>query len=595
MWLRGHDGSAPDAWTFRHRTFDYMSEIVHVSDGHRFVSARAVFDPTWYGAVRAMRLGMFLPGKQPLAAPRESTEQDGDTALKAIGSVSVMGPAVYNIEDRGAVSCPNGQPGHALHFTSRENDLSASVERRRHRAQLGALLCRHVPGSRRGICRHLRFVRATLRRRQRVLAADGRRDRRNVAGFAAFTEAARRLALSFGRHELPREPAKRNLHAAEGNDSVKRVQSAIATSVAFLRERLRSGAYGLACVGSDGSPRFSDNKGHVFVASFIAEAMSGLFDEIDRTIVLVRILSEENEGNVGVLAPGPYHRDEFRVFHVDSDDTAYVIRTLRRLGVNRTPQCLVRFYREPERLFVTFDAPGPASLTTEASPRHNLLAHPEVNANVYLALRGTHLEELINYDCCGGRRTSAASGKSYFYPSPLYANAARARRAARRRGFAPAVARALSFIAGSQKRRRLVGRRRRPVRDGTRRRGDRAGHPAIRGRDTPRRRAPALDDGGGRILEHRRRAFGSFTPARATCGARTTRTVRTSRHAAPRRCGEPPASSPRSREDVRVCALAVFVLVPSTVVTCPYPAHFVHANANVTFTLNAAGKVADWT
>ena len=121
VWLRGHDGSTTDAWTFRHRTFDYMSEIVHVSDGRRFVSARAVFDPTWYGAVRAMRLGMFLDS-QPPAAPREHTEQARDTALKAIGSVSVMGPAVYNVEDRGAASCPNGQQGHALHFTSREKN-----------------------------------------------------------------------------------------------------------------------------------------------------------------------------------------------------------------------------------------------------------------------------------------------------------------------------------------------------------------------------------------------------------------------------------------------------------------------------------------
>jgi D-alanyl-D-alanine carboxypeptidase len=120
VWLRGHDGSASDAWVLRHRTFDYQSEITHVSDGQRFVSARAVFDPTWYGAVRAMRLGMFLPGKQPPAAPRESTEQAQDTALKPIGSVSVMGAPVYVIEDRGAVSCPSGQPGHALHFTSRE-------------------------------------------------------------------------------------------------------------------------------------------------------------------------------------------------------------------------------------------------------------------------------------------------------------------------------------------------------------------------------------------------------------------------------------------------------------------------------------------
>jgi hypothetical protein len=83
------------------------------------------------------------------------------------------------------------------------------------------------------------------------------------------------------------------------------LDAAIAKAAAFLRERLRSGAYGLACVGSDGAPRFSDNKGHVFVASFIAEAMNGVFDEIGRTIVLVRILSEEDNGLWGFSPPGP--------------------------------------------------------------------------------------------------------------------------------------------------------------------------------------------------------------------------------------------------------------------------------------------------
>src|ERR1700694_705088 len=152
-----------------------------------------------------------------------------------------------------------------------------------------------------------------------------------------------------------------------------RVQSAVAKAAAFLRERLRSGAYGLACVGSDGKPRVSDDKGHVFVASFTAEAMAGLFDEIDRTIVLVRILSEENGGQWGFAPPQSFHRDAFRVFHVDADDTADVIRTLPRIGANPPPECLVPFYREPERLFVTFDAPGPTSLTAEGSPRNNLL------------------------------------------------------------------------------------------------------------------------------------------------------------------------------------------------------------------------------
>lgn len=228
------------------------------------------------------------------------------------------------------------------------------------------------------------------------------------------------------------------------------LDAAVAKAAAFLRERLRSGAYGLACVGSDGTPRFSDNKGHVFVASFIAEAMNGLFDEIDRTIVLVRILSEENEGQWGFSPPGAYHRDEFRVFHVDSDDTAYVIRTLRLLGVNRTPQCLVRFYREPERLFVTFDAPGPPSLTTESSPRHNFLAHPEVNANVFLALRGTHLEGFANYDMLRQAQDERGFWRSYFYPSPLFGTLLALDVLHGNPAFADATERALAFIVGSQ-------------------------------------------------------------------------------------------------------------------------------------------------
>ncbi|HEY0613779.1 MAG TPA: hypothetical protein VGC96_04020 [Candidatus Elarobacter sp.] len=229
-----------------------------------------------------------------------------------------------------------------------------------------------------------------------------------------------------------------------------RVGSAIAKASEFLRRCLRSGAYGLACTGSDGTPRFSDNKGHVFVASFLAEALSGLLDEIDRTLILVRILSEENGGRWGFSPPGPYHRDEFRVFHVDSDDTAYVIRTLRRLGVNRPPEPLLTFYREPARLFVTFDAPGPASLVTEASPANNLLAHPEVNANVFLALRGTHLEHLIDHDLLPRAQDERGFWPSYFYPSSLYGTQLALDVLHGDARFAPAAARALAFVAGSQ-------------------------------------------------------------------------------------------------------------------------------------------------
>jgi hypothetical protein len=84
--------------------------------------------------------------------------------------------------------------------------------------------------------------------------------------------------------------------SAPDDPRIATLDAAIAKTASFLREALRSGSYGLSCVGSDGAPRFSDNKGHVFVSAFIAEAMTGLLDEIDRTIVLIRILSEENGG-----------------------------------------------------------------------------------------------------------------------------------------------------------------------------------------------------------------------------------------------------------------------------------------------------------
>ncbi len=212
VWLRGHDDWTTDAWTLRHRTFDYLSEIVHISDGQRFVTQRSFFDPTWYGAVRALRLGMF--DSQDPAPPREMTEQARDTgepALKVIGSVAVMGPAVYDIDDRGAAFVPEWatRTGLALHVARLRCD--ASAQRRRHRGELGALLCGQILGARRGRRRNRGFVRATLRRRQRLLAADGRRAGWNVAVLGPVAQATRHLALSLGRHELPRDADKRNL------------------------------------------------------------------------------------------------------------------------------------------------------------------------------------------------------------------------------------------------------------------------------------------------------------------------------------------------------------------------------------------------
>jgi hypothetical protein len=238
---------------------------------------------------------------------------------------------------------------------------------------------------------------------------------------------------------------------APANTGAPSLDVAVKKAAAFLRERLRSGLYGLAAVGSDGTPRFPDDKGHVFVAWPIAEAMTGLLDEIDRTILLVRILSEEQEGGVwGYQSPGMLYTDETRPFLVDSDDSAFAIRTLHRLGVNREPKGLMRFYREPERLFVTWDTPGPTSLTWESALRNNFRAHPEVNANIFLALRGTHFEKYVNCDMLAQAQDERGFWNSYFYPSPLYATLLVLDLTRDNPAFASAIERALSFIVGSQ-------------------------------------------------------------------------------------------------------------------------------------------------
>jgi len=123
VWMRGSDGSTQQAWTLQHRTIDYRSAIVHVSDGKRYLTARSFFDPTWYGSVRALRLGMFSSQDPAASRELESVAQEATAKeVKVIGAISSTGPAAYDVIDRGAAACPNGAPGRALHFTSRSAD-----------------------------------------------------------------------------------------------------------------------------------------------------------------------------------------------------------------------------------------------------------------------------------------------------------------------------------------------------------------------------------------------------------------------------------------------------------------------------------------
>lgn len=126
VWLLFQGGSAPTDWRVRHRTQDYESEVLDESNrGARYISARPFFDPTWFGAFRALRDGMVgyqNPDPQRDALTIAEPTPQADASLHTIAAVSVIGPSVYAVQDRGPATCSNGDPGHALHLVPRRHD-----------------------------------------------------------------------------------------------------------------------------------------------------------------------------------------------------------------------------------------------------------------------------------------------------------------------------------------------------------------------------------------------------------------------------------------------------------------------------------------
>jgi hypothetical protein len=120
VWLGIHSGNEPNSWQIRHRTDDYASEIID-ADGQRYVTGRSFFDPTWYGTYRALRDGMlnYQDVEKPVSA-RETPAPATASSMRQIAAVTVMGPTIYRLIDRGAQACPNGSPGRALHTEARD-------------------------------------------------------------------------------------------------------------------------------------------------------------------------------------------------------------------------------------------------------------------------------------------------------------------------------------------------------------------------------------------------------------------------------------------------------------------------------------------
>ncbi len=126
VWLEMTTGetasSSESQWSIRHRTDDYASEITD-EDGRRLVSTRAFFDPTWYGAFRALRDGMLEYQKTDPSISSYATPTPGPPGdLRTIAVVEVIGSNIYSVVDKGPATCTDGTPGHALHLIPRDRN-----------------------------------------------------------------------------------------------------------------------------------------------------------------------------------------------------------------------------------------------------------------------------------------------------------------------------------------------------------------------------------------------------------------------------------------------------------------------------------------
>jgi len=209
--------------------------------------------------------------------------------------------------------------------------------------------------------------------------------------------------------------------------NIENIKAAIKTGSAHLRKQLLSGHYGLACLGKDGKPKFSNEKGHLFSTFHIVNALKGEMNEIERTIFLTRLLSEEYKDQWGYSPRGYYKDTGDNPFFVDADDTSFALRTFRALDVYRSNDILLKYETVFDHgnkeipAFVTFiSEPEIKKIATQPNFANNLQIHPEVNANLYHCLLDSNNDYLINEELIALSQGADGSWHSYFYPDKHY-------------------------------------------------------------------------------------------------------------------------------------------------------------------------------
>jgi hypothetical protein len=206
-----------------------------------------------------------------------------------------------------------------------------------------------------------------------------------------------------------------------------RILEGITSGGNYLRKQLLSGAYGLSCIGRNGKPKFSNEKGHLFSAFHIVDALRGEINEIERTIFLTRIFSEEYCGQWGYSPRGYNKETGENPFWVDADDTSFTLRTLRSLDVYRANDvllkysCTINIEGSEHPAFSTFvSALQQRRLTNAPNFENNFHIHPEVNANVFHTLLDSNHDHLVNEELIRIAQHENGSWASYFYPNEYY-------------------------------------------------------------------------------------------------------------------------------------------------------------------------------
>lgn len=196
----------------------------------------------------------------------------------------------------------------------------------------------------------------------------------------------------------------------------------------FLISQVLKGKYGLSCHNQFGSPMYSHNKGHLFSTFFISDTFKNELPEVVRSIFISRILSEKTNEMWGYSPRSYFKGNDNNRFIVDTDDTAFALRTLRNLDIYHSPQILTNYAHRVSHesnnytLFSTFKSLKASSIVSYPTFKNNLEIHPEVNANIYHLLVNTDYDDLISISFIEKLQNENGSWPSYFYPNPFYAS-----------------------------------------------------------------------------------------------------------------------------------------------------------------------------